>query len=109
MELLEADSVIAPDLALYEVANSIWKHQNLLREIEDGLPYLALFLALIYSGAITLLRPWNEFVRESYLLASEQRIPVYDAAFIALSLELGLALKTFDERLAKIAKNLSRG
>ena len=81
-------------MALYEVANSIWKHQNLLRDIKDGLPYLALFLELVDSGAIALLRPWNELVRKSYLLASEQRIPAYGAAFIALSLELGLALET---------------
>ena len=101
--------MITPDLALYEVANSIWKHQTLLRDVKDGLPYLALFLELVGSGAITLVRPWNELVRKSYLLASEQRIPVYDAAFIALSLELGLALKTFDQRLARIAKSLSRG
>ena len=76
-------------MALYEVANSIWKHQNLLRDIKDGLPYLALFLELVDSGAIALVRPWNELVRKSYLLASEQRIPAYGAAFIALSLELG--------------------
>ena len=73
-------------MALYDVANSIWKHQNLLRDIKDGLHYLALFLELVDSGAIALLRPWNELVRKSYLLASEQRIPAYGAAFIALSL-----------------------
>ncbi len=90
------------------MANSIWKHQTLLRDIKDGLPYLALFLALVDSGAITLVRPWSELVRKSYSLASEQRIPFYDAIFIALSLELGLALKTFDQRVARIVKNLSR-
>lgn len=76
-------------MALYDVANSIWKHQNLLRDIKDGLPYLALFLELVDSGAIALLRPWNELVRKSYLLASEQRIPAHGAAFIALSLRSG--------------------
>jgi len=90
------------------VANSIWKHQTLLRDVKDGLPYLLLFLTLVDSGAITLVRPWIELVRKSYSLASEQRIPVYDASFIALSLELGLAFKTFDQRAARIAKNLAR-
>ncbi len=90
------------------MANSIWKHQTLLRDIKDGRPYLALFLGLVDSGAITLVRPWNELVRKSYSLASEQRIPVYDATFLALSVELGLALKTFDQRAARIAKSLTR-
>ncbi len=100
--------MLAPDLALYEVANSIWKHQTLIRDIKDGLPYLALFLGLVDSGAITLVRPWDELVRRSYVLASEQRIPVYDATFVALSVELGLAFKTFDQRAARIAGNLTR-
>ncbi len=50
-ELLGADSAIAPDLAHYEVANSILKHQTLLRDIKGGLPYLGLFMELVDSGA----------------------------------------------------------
>lgn len=103
-ELLESDNVIAPDHALYEVANSIWKHQHLLKDIRDGLPYLNLFLGLIDSGAVRLVHPWNELIQECYRLASEHRISVYDAAFLALSWELGLRLRTFDERLARLAR-----
>ena len=65
-------------------------------------------MGLIDSGAITLVRPWNDLVRRSYRVASERRIPIYDATFIALSLELGLAFKTFDQRAARIAWSLSR-
>lgn len=39
--LLEEDQILTPDLALYEVANSIWKHQHILKDLEDGLPYVS--------------------------------------------------------------------
>jgi predicted nucleic acid-binding protein len=33
--LLESESFLSPDLALYEVVNALWKHETLMRDLKD--------------------------------------------------------------------------
>ena len=81
---------------MYEVTNAIWKHEHLLKDLENGKPYIAIFLGLIEAGRITLLSPNEKLVQESYLLAQKNRTTVYDAVFISLAIKIGLELKSFD-------------
>jgi predicted nucleic acid-binding protein len=41
----------------------------------------------------------------SYEMAGLHKISVYDAVFVSLALELGLALRTFDRLQAKVFKS----
>ena len=87
---------MAPELAVYEVTNAIWKHEHLLKDIENGKPYLSIFYGLVEAGKIKILTPNEELMQESYLIAKRQRITVYDAVFVSLATKLGLTLKSFD-------------
>ena len=113
--LLDNEQIVAPDLAVYEVANAVWKRENLLKNLENGLEYIAIFFGFIESGKIAIL-PSNEILlQESYKIAKRSGVTLYDAVFVALALEFGLPLKTFDRaqsrafkavRVPKVKKNL---
>lgn len=100
--LLEVDSIIAPDLALYEVVNTLWKHESRVKDIRDASLFLAPFFELIKSEKIQMIRPDEELLRETYQLAVEEKITVYDAIYIALSIDLGLELRTFDRIQSRV-------
>ena len=95
-KLLSDDQIVAPELILYEVANAIWKHEHLLKDLENGKPYLSIFYGLIDAGKITILSPNEHLMQESYSIAKRNGITVYDAVFVSLAIKLGLALKSYD-------------
>ena len=101
-ELLEEDILITIDLALYEVANAIWKHQFLIKDLDDGNPYVSILYGLIDSGRIRVIRPEEELMKRGYSLAAKSRRSIYDAMFIALALELTSDLATFDKSQAEL-------
>jgi predicted nucleic acid-binding protein len=49
--------IVTVDLAVYEVANSVWKHQYLLRDLRDGLRYLSIFHGLLETNRIRAIPP----------------------------------------------------
>jgi predicted nucleic acid-binding protein len=102
------DTIVTADLALYEVANSIWKNQFLLKTIEEGSGYLSLLLDLVESGTIVLIRPDLRLLGRAYEIAARERIPIYDAVFLALALELGVELRSLDGRTMKIFRSSHR-
>jgi predicted nucleic acid-binding protein len=95
-KLLEADLLITLDLALYEVANSIWKHEFLLKDVKDGTEYLSILQGLVETGAVRLLHASTDALKIAYSLATENKRSIYDAAFVSLALELDSELSTFD-------------
>ena len=84
------------------MANSIWKHQFLLKDIEDGPSFLSVFHELMESGAINLIRYTKKMLVEAYALAEKHKVTVYDATFLLLALETGMELKSLDARLLRI-------
>jgi len=106
--LLESEPVVSPDLALYEVMNTLWKHESKLRDIPSAEPYIDCLLELLASRIIQFLRPDSTLVRRAYNLALKEGISFYDAIFIVLSVNLRLELKTYDETQRKIAVRLKR-
>lgn len=93
------------DLAVCEVINSIWKHQHVLKDLSDGLPYVSILYGLMESGKIRIVRPTQDLMERSYSIATRNRATVHDAVFIALALESGLELMTLDRRQAAIMRN----
>ena len=102
-ELLEED-LLTLELALYETANSIWKHQIILKDFRDGMPYLNVLLELIQSGRIRVVRPGSELMKKAYSMAFQHNRSIYDTVFVALASELGLKLATFDRRQAELMR-----
>jgi predicted nucleic acid-binding protein len=101
-ELLEEDMILTVDLAVYEVANSVWKHQYLLKDLRNGLPYLSIFHELLETNKIRAIHPNQGLIERSYAVAARNKLTIYDAVFIALALEIGTGLKTFDRQQAAI-------
>ena len=87
---------MAPELAVYEVTNAIWKHEHLLKDIENGKPYVSIFYGLVEAEKIKILTPNEELMQESYSIAKRQGITIYDAVFVSLATKLGLTLKSYD-------------
>ena len=47
-------------------------------------------------------RPDKRLIKDPYALSVKHTTPVYDTVFVSLALQLGLELKTFDDKQAKI-------
>jgi predicted nucleic acid-binding protein len=95
--LLGREAIVAPDLALYEVINAVWKHEVMLKDIKDGKPYIDQLFELASTQALQFVRPDRKIVAEAYKLALKKKCTFYDAIFVALAQELKLNLKTFDD------------
>ena len=74
----------------------LFRSENLLKDLENGKTYLSIFYGLIEAGTITILSPNERLMQESYSIAKRNGITVYDAVFISLAMEVGLALKSYD-------------
>jgi predicted nucleic acid-binding protein len=101
-ELFEEDFLVTADLAVYETTNSVWKHQCLLKDLNDGASYVSILFGLIESGKIRIIHPGKELMEKAYSLAVKNRRSVYDTIFIVLAQELDVELVTFDKRQADL-------
>jgi predicted nucleic acid-binding protein len=86
------------DIALAECLNVIWKHSNLLKDLEPEEASLAAEdLTKLYDGlSIT---PTRELKDEALQIAISQNITVYDALFIAATKKINATLYTADKKL----------
>ena len=97
--LEDADVVLAPDLFVPEVVNTIWKYyqfENLSLDSCDR----ALESAL---GLVDALVSSKEVCSEAFLLARTARRPAYDMFYLALARREDAALLTTDRGLRKEA------
>ena len=101
-ELFKGETFIAPDLALYEVINVIWKHETLIQDLRDAKGCLSIIEDLISSEAIMLIRPDGRLIRDAYDLSIRYKTPFYDMIFVALALRLKLEFRTFDKAQSRI-------
>ena len=107
-KLLSEDHIVAPELVLYEVANSVWKHEYLIKDLKNGEEYLTIFYGLIKAGQITVVSASEVLTQEGYTVAKENGITIYDALFVCLAIKLGLTLKTFDKVQERTFKSENR-
>jgi predicted nucleic acid-binding protein len=97
LDRLASEGAITPNLWRLEVGNALLTAQRRGR-IAPERRFLALqtLAALpIEDDAETSERAW----RETFQLADEQGLTLYDAAYLELAIRRGLPLATFDERL----------
>jgi len=93
------------NLALYECLNAIWKECRLLGRIDEktALSYVDV-LADVFSAIDMLTISGSE--EEVLMMALKEGLTIYDASYIYLASEKGLALVTDDLRLRDKASNL---
>ena len=98
--LEDADEVLAPELIVAEVVNTIWKYhqfENLSLSICDRSIELAL-------GLVDVLVPCKELYRETFLLARAARRSAYAMFYLALARREDAVLLSTDGALKKEAE-----
>jgi predicted nucleic acid-binding protein len=98
--LEEAEEVLAPDLLVAEVVNTVWKYhrfENLSATACDRAIELAI-------GLVDVLVSCAELHREAFLLARVARRPAYDMFYLALARREDGILLTADAALRKEAE-----
>ena len=100
--LLENETLVSPDLAVYEVVNALWKHETLLHDLKDARPRIEVLSDLISNQRVQLVRPDRELLNETYALSGKHGRSIYDCVFIALALQLKMELATFDRKQSTI-------
>ena len=93
--------VVTLELAVKEVANSLWK--KVLREemAEEDAIRIILDLA---SGDIIRIEDQGKYLEEAFDIAAKKRITIYDALFISLAKSRKLELVTCDRRQGRVAE-----
>ena len=93
--------VVTLELAVEEVANSLWK--KVLREemAEEDAIRIILDLA---SGDIIRIEDQGRYLEEAFDIAVKKRITIYDALFISLAKSRKLELVTCDRRQGRVAE-----
>ena len=100
--LFSKETLVVPDLTLYETANILWKHQQLIQDLKDASEHLEILEKLVSEGTLVLVRPDGELTRKAYNLSIKHKTPFYDTVFVALALQLKLDLKSFDKAQIRI-------
>ena len=102
--LLENETLVSPDLVLYEVANTLWKHETLIGDLRDSQQRIELLLDLVSNERVQLVRPDRKLLNETYALSLKHRLPIYDSIFVALALQLKIELATFDSKQSNVLR-----
>ncbi|HUJ49122.1 MAG TPA: type II toxin-antitoxin system VapC family toxin [Bryobacteraceae bacterium] len=101
--LEQADEVLAPDLLVPEVANTIWKYHQ-FEHLNLDICERALEFAIGLTDALV---PSSTLYREAFLLARAVHRPVYDMFYLALARREDAAFLTLDAVLRKEAERQS--
>jgi predicted nucleic acid-binding protein len=96
----QADEVLAPDLIVPEVVNTIWKYHQFeslgLNTCDQAIERVL--------GLVDMLVPSVELYRSAFLLARTTRRPAYDMFYLALARREDAGLLTTDIGLRKEAE-----
>ncbi|HPQ40643.1 MAG TPA: type II toxin-antitoxin system VapC family toxin [bacterium] len=100
--LMEADTVIAPDLFISELANVAWKyrtignldHDRVFELMENGIFLIDTFI------------PAEDLWKEALSVSLVNTHPVYDTMYAVCARRYNAILLTLDKRLKSICKNL---
>jgi predicted nucleic acid-binding protein len=97
-------TVLTVDLALAEVANVAWKRVVFFNESpEVALKALRASLEFIHTACEVISS--EELLEPAFQLAIEDRIPIYDALFLAAAERENAPLLTRDEKLYELEKS----
>ena len=100
--LLEKETLVSPDLVLYEVVNTLWKHETMLHDLKDSQERIDLLTELVSNECVRLVRPDRRLLSQTYALSVKHKLAIYDSVFIALALQLKMELATFDSKQSTV-------
>ena len=94
------------ELAVKEVANSIWKRVKLLRDIDENKALTILGDLLELKRTALRIEPQDVYLGQALEIALKNDATIYDSLFIAQALTKKAILVTSDEKQAEIAGRL---
>jgi predicted nucleic acid-binding protein len=97
IDRIAGDSMVAPTLLSFEVANACWK--KLRRHPEQRAELLAAYARFPYLG----IRHLEVNLTAVVLLAEATRLSAYDATYVWLARALGVELISLDRRVLQAA------
>ena len=90
------------DFVLIEVTNAIWKDNYIhKKKVKDAFDKFNA-LKILFDGVLVI-HESKHLMEESFKIAIQERVPIYDILYIVLSLAENLQLLTSDIKQAKIA------
>ena len=89
------------DLTLYEFANVLWK--NLVLKKKGSLEEVTEIMNFLSDLNLKIIRPEKEEFPEILKIAVENKITVYDAAYIYMARKRNLVFKTLDKKLQRVS------
>jgi len=94
------------ELAVKEVANSIWKRAKLLKDIDENKALTILGDLLKLRRTALRIEPQDIYLSQALEIALKNDAAVYDSLFIAQALAKKAILVTLDKKQAEIASRL---
>jgi predicted nucleic acid-binding protein len=95
------------DNALAECLNVIWKHATLLKDLNAEDTKTATDYLLQTFDRLTITKT-SDLAEPTMTIAQTQKIPVYDALYIALAIKEKGTLYTADKKLATTANKITK-
>ena len=94
------------ELAVKEVANSMWKRVKLLRDIDENKALTILGDLLELRRTVLRIEPQDVYLGQALEIALKNDATIYDSLFIAQALTKKAILVTSDKKQAEIASRL---
>ena len=94
------------ELAVKEVANSIWKRVKLLKDIDENKALTILGDLLKLTRTALRIEPQDIYLGQALEIALKNDATIYDSLFIAQALTKKAILVTSDKKQAQIASRL---
>ena len=100
--LLQADTALAADLFVSEVANTAWKYHH-IEELEEA---DAILLAEQATTLVDRLVPTEPMLGDAIRLSCQLDHPAYDCFYLLLARQHQAPLLTLDKKLKRLAEKL---
>jgi predicted nucleic acid-binding protein len=95
------------DLAVKEVANTIWRRVTLLGDISIDKAFTLLNDLLELKKILLIIEPQDLYLNQALKIAIENKIAIYDALFIVQAMRKQAVFITSDEKQHEIAQRLN--
>lgn len=103
---LAVSKSVTCDLALKEVANTIWKHMVIFKSYSKKVALEKFVVLNKLARNVLDIEDEGTYFREAFEIALKTGLTVYDAIFIAQALKHRASLLTSDEKQADVARTL---
>ena len=103
---LAVSKSVTCDLALKEVANTIWKHMVIFKSYSKKVALEKFVVLNKLARNVLDIEDEGMYFREAFEIALKTGLTVYDAVFIAQALKHRASLLTSDEKQADVARTL---